>query len=187
MKRLFFVAMLAFATNLAQAQKQNVTVDSEAKPNIDFSKYKTYVWASQVDNKLDPGLYFLNDLVLKKQVRDAVGFSMDGRGYKFTRQNPDLIVNFRVFDQATTIKGYTSAGSDYFSPGELQSLGDEQDIKVQPGTILINIIDNKTDQAIWQGLASGLTTDNGFDRQQGKIREAVNLIFNKYPYRADKF
>ncbi|WP_338872089.1 DUF4136 domain-containing protein [Spirosoma sp. SC4-14] len=185
MKRLFFIAALALASSLTQAQ--TVTVNSEAKPNTDFSKYKTYVWASQVDSKLDPGLYFLNDLVLKKQIRDAVAFSMDGRGYKFNRQNPDLIVNFRVFDQPTTIKGYTGAGSDYFTPGEIQTLGDEQDIKVQPGTILINLVDTKTDQAIWTGLASGLTSDNGFDRQQGKIREAVNLIFNKYPYRADSY
>ncbi|WP_420151405.1 DUF4136 domain-containing protein [Spirosoma sp.] len=185
MKRLFFVAALALATGLTQAQ--NVTVNSEAKPNTDFSKYKSYVWASQVDNKLDPGLYFLNDLVLKKQVRDAVGFAMDGRGYKFTRQNPDLIANFRVFDKPATIKGYTNTGSDYFSAGEVQSLGDEQDIKVQPGTILVNLVDTKTDQVVWTGLASGLTSDNGFNRQQGKIREAVNLIFNQYPYRADKY
>ncbi|MCK8491201.1 DUF4136 domain-containing protein [Spirosoma sp. RP8] len=185
MKRLFFIALLGLATSLTQAQ--NVTVNSETKPNTDFSRYKSYVWASQVDRKLDPGYYFLNDLVLKKQIREAVGFAMDGRGYKFNRQAPDLIVNFRVFDKPTTIKGYTSAGSDYFSSNEVQALGDEQDIKVEAGTILINLIDTKTDQAVWQGLASGLTSNNGFDRQQGKIREAINLIFNKYPYRADKF
>lgn len=185
MKRFFFLAAFALVASLTQAQ--TVTVDSEMRPNTDFSRYKSYAWASQVDNKLDPGLYFLNDLVLKKQIRDAVGFAMDGRGYKFMRQNPDLLVNFRVFDKPTTIKGYTSQGSDYFSASEVQSLGDEQDIQVQPGTILVNLVDNKTDQVIWTGLASGLTTNNGFDRQQGKIREAVNLIFNRFNYRADSY
>jgi hypothetical protein len=185
MKRLFFVAALALTTSLTQAQ--DVTVDTETKPNTDFSKYKSYVWASQVDSQGDKGAYFLKDPNLKKQVRDAVGFSMDGRGYKFTRQSPDLIVNFRVFDKPTTIKGYTGSGSDYFNPSEVQSLGDEKDVQVKAGTILINMVDAKTDQAVWQGLASGLTSSSGFARQEGKIREAVNLIFNNYPYRADKF
>ncbi len=156
MKRLFFVAALALTTSLLQAQK--ITVNTETTPNIDFSKYKTYTWASQVDSKLDPGLYFLNDLVLKKQIRDAVGFSMDGRGYKFQRQNSDLLVNFRVFDRPATIKGYTNSGSGYFGPGELQSLGDEKDIKVQPGSVLVNLVDTKNDRVIWTGVASGLTS-----------------------------
>ena len=186
MKRLFFVAALALTASLTQAQ--NISVNSETSPNTDFSKYKTYTWASQVDGKMDPGLYFLNDLVLKNQIRDAVGYAMNGRGYKIQRQNPDLIVNFRVFDKPTTIKGYTNTGSDYFGPGEVNSLGDEKDIKVQPGTILVNIVDTKNDKVVWTGMASGMaTTSNGFNRQKEKIDEATNLIFQKYPYRADKY
>lgn len=48
-------------------------------------------------------------------------------------------------------------------------------------------IDLKTGQVIWRGLASGLTHTNGFDRTDNNIREAVNLIFSKYEYRADKY
>lgn len=90
----------------------------------------------------------MNDLVLKKQIRDAVGFSMDGRGYKFQRQNPDLIVNFRVFDKPTTIKGYASSGSGYFGTDEVQSLGEEKDINVQSGSVLVNLVDTKNDQVV---------------------------------------
>ena len=185
MKRFLFVAALCLTVHLVQAQ--NVIVDSETKPDTDFSKFKTYTWASQVDNTLDQGRYFLSDQTLKKQIRDAVSYAMDGRGYQFTRQNPDLIVNFRVFDKPTTIKGYTGGNSGYFGANEVQGLGDEQDIQVKEGTIIVNIVDTKTDQAIWRGLASGLTSGNSFNRQEGKIREAVNLIFNKYAYRADKY
>ncbi|GAB3959976.1 hypothetical protein GCM10028805_57070 [Spirosoma harenae] len=185
MKRLFFVAVLLLATRLTQAQ--NVTVNSETKPNTDFSRYKTYTWAVQVDNKANQSRYFMNDANLKRQVRDAVGFAMDGRGYRLMRQNADLLVNFRVFDKPATIKGYASTGTDYFGPGEVQSLGDEQDVNVQSGTILINLVDTKTDQVVWTGWASGFTTSNGFANQQGKIREAVSLIFNQFSSRADNY
>lgn len=185
MNRLFLGAALMLAASLTQAQ--NVTIDSELRPNIDFSHFKSYAWASQPDTKQDPKPNAKNDLALKRQVRDAIGNAMDGRGYTLNRQSPDLIVNVRMFDQPTTIKGYTGSTTDNITPGEVQSLGTEKDINVQAGTILVNLVDTKTDQAVWQGLASGLTSSNGLDRQEGKVREAVNLIFNKYPYRADKF
>ncbi|QMW03483.1 DUF4136 domain-containing protein [Spirosoma foliorum] len=180
MKRLFFVAAFALATSLTQAQ--NVTVDSELRPNIDFSHFKSYAWAVQPTSKQDAG----NALALKAQMRDAVANAMDGRGYTFNRQSPDLIVNFRVLDQPTTLKGYTE-GTSYFNTNDVQSLGKEKDIVVQAGTILVNLVDAKTDEAIWQGIASGLITANNRDHQEGKIREAINLIFNKYPYRADSY
>ena len=185
MKWLFLGAALMLAASLTQAQ--NVTIDSELRPNTDFSHFKSYAWASQPDIKQDSKLYAKNDLALKRQVRDAVGNAMDGRGYTLAPQSPDLIINVRVFDKPTTIKGYTGSSTDNITPGEIQSLGKETDINIQAGTILVNLVDTKTDQAVWQGLASGLTSTNGLDRQEGKIREAINLIFNKYPYRADKF
>ncbi|QDK78170.1 DUF4136 domain-containing protein [Spirosoma sp. KCTC 42546] len=182
MKRLFLGAALMLAASLTQAQ--NVTIDSEIRPNTDFSHFKSYAWATQPDTKQE---YARNSPVIKKQIRDAIGNAMDGRGYTLARQSPDLIVNVRVFDQPTTIKGYTGSDTDNVTPGAVQSLGKEKDINIQAGTILVNLVDTQTDQSVWQGLASGLTSTNGLDRQEGKIREAVNLIFNQYPYRADKF
>ncbi|WP_018618914.1 DUF4136 domain-containing protein [Spirosoma luteum] len=184
MKSLIIAAALLLTASLTQAQ--NVTVDAEKKLNFDFSKYKTFAWASQVDNKLDPGFYFLNDLELKKRIRDAVKSELEGRGYKYQRRAPDLIVNFRVFDKPTTITGYTSYGTTYFGT-ELRDPEDQKTFDVKAGSIIVNLIDVKTGQAVWRGLASGITSDNGFDRDQNKIKQAVNLIFEKYAYRADKY
>ncbi len=180
---MILAAALLLTAGLVQAQ--NVTVDADRKLNVDFSKYKTYTWASQVDNRLDPGFYFLNDLTLKKRIRDAVGFALDGRGYKLTRQSPDLLVNFRVFEKPTTIKGFTGYGTTYFGVGEVREPEDVTTFDVKAGSIILNLVDTKTGQVVWRGLASGLTNANGFDRDENRIRQAVNLIFEKYPYRAD--
>ncbi|QJW91529.1 DUF4136 domain-containing protein [Spirosoma taeanense] len=182
--RFFIAAALLLSVSLTQAQ--NVTVDADKKLNTDFSKYKTYTWASQVDNQLDPGLYFLNDLALKKRIRDAVAFALDGRGYKFTRQSPDLLVNFRVFDKAATVKGYTGYGSTYFGSNEVRDPEDVTTFDIKPGSIVVNLVDVKTGQVVWRGLATGLTNTNGFDRDENKIKQAVNLIFEQYSFRADK-
>ena len=164
-----------------------VTVDAEQKPNTDFSKYKTFTWASQVDSKLDPGFYFLNDLELKERIRKAVSNELQGRGYKMDRQSPDLMVNFRVFDKPTKIETYSDYGDNYFGTGEITSADGMKTIDVAAGSVILNLVDKKSGQVVWRGLASGLTNDNGFDRDQNNIKEAVNLMFNKYDYRADKY
>lgn len=185
MKRLLFVAALLLTAGFVQAQ--NVTIETDKKLNTDFSKYKTYTWASQVDNKLDPGFYFLNDLELKERIRNAVAFELAGRGYKLNRQTPDLLINFRVFDKATTIKGYTGYGTTYFGTTEVRQPEDEKTYNIKAGSIIINFVDTKTGQVVWQGVASGITNNNGFDRDHNKIKQAINLIFEKYPYRADSY
>lgn len=185
MKTILISVAILLMASLTWAQ--NVTVDVDKKLNIDFSKYKTYAWASQVDNKLDPGFYFLNDLELKERIRNAVAFALDGRGYKLDRQSPDLLVNFRVFDNPTTIKGYAGYGTTYFGNNEVREPEDQTTFDVKAGSIILNLIDKKTGQVVWRGLTSGLTNTNGFDRDQNKIKQAINLLFEKYAYRADKF
>lgn len=177
--------LLLMLTGLTFAQ--NITIDADKKLNTDFSKYKTYGWASQIDDKLDPGLYFLNDLALKERIRNAIGYEMDGRGYNYKRQSPDLLVNFRVFDQPATIRGFTGYGTTYFGSKEVREPEDVTTFEIKPGSIIINLVDTKTGQVVWRGLASGLTTNNGFDRRNNKIREAVTLLFNEYNFRADSY
>jgi len=184
MKTIMIMAMLLVTTGLAGAQ--NVTIDADKKLNTDFSRFKTYTWASQVDSKLDAGLYFLNDLALKERVRNAVSFALDGRGYKLNRQSPDLLVNFRVFDKPATIRGYSGYGTTYFGNNEVRQPEDLTTFEVKAGSLIVNLIDTKTGQIVWRGLASGLTNANGFDGQENKIKQAVNLIFEKYAYRADQ-
>lgn len=185
MKNVLIAAGLFLATSLTQAQ--DVTVDTDKKLNTDFSKYKTYTWASQVDNKLDPGLYFLNDLELKERIRSAVSSELAGRGYKFTRQSPDLLVNFRVFEKQTTIKGYNGYGTTYFGTNEVREPEDATTYDVKAGSIILNMVDMKTGQSVWRGIASGITNGNGFDRDHNKIKQAINLIFEKYTFRADNY
>ncbi|QKZ11314.1 DUF4136 domain-containing protein [Spirosoma sp. KUDC1026] len=185
MKTVFFALALLLTATLTQAQQ--MTTDVDQATDVNFDKYKTYAWASQVDSKLDPGLYFLNDLELKKRIRDAVAFSLDGRGYKFTRNSPDLLVNFRVFDKPTKIEGYESYGVSYFGANEIREPEDKKTFEVPAGSVILNLVDTKSGQVIWRGISSGLTNTNGFDRDENKVKQAINLLFEKYSYRADKY
>ncbi len=187
MKKILSIFAAVFLLSACSRQANVVTVDADKKLNTDFSQYKSFTWASQVDSKLDPGFYFLNDLELKDRIRNAVSYELEARGYAVNRQSPDLIVNFRVFDKATTIKGYTGYGTTYFGAEEVREPEDAKTFEVKAGSIILNLIDKKSGQVVWRGLASGLTNANGFDRNENKVKEAVKLMFDKYEYRADKY
>lgn len=163
---------------------QDITVQADKKLNNDFGKYKTFYWTSQVDSKLDEGFYFLNDLILKTNTRNAIQSEMEGLGYKLQSTSPDLMVNFRLFDKSTELKSHESYGVSYWSGIEVHDPEDLKTYEVDAGTLLISILDVKKGDIVWQGFASGLINGKAFIKDEAKIKEAVNLIFDKYEYRA---
>ncbi|HYF68327.1 MAG TPA: DUF4136 domain-containing protein [Ohtaekwangia sp.] len=184
-KNIILIVLLAPAMLI---QAQDITVRSDEKLNNEnVDNYNTYYWASQIDQTLDPGYYFLNDLVLKATIRDAVKGELEGRGYKSQVSNPDLIVNFRVFDQPVTIKGYEGYGTSYWGDMEFRTADDTTSYDLEAGTLIISLVDRAAGEIVWQGFASGLINDNAFIKDEGKIREAVNLIFDQYAHRATEY
>jgi hypothetical protein len=58
---------------------------------------------------------------------------------------------------------------------------------VKAGTLLVSLVDRKKGAIVWQGFASGLIDNNQFIKDEVKIHEAVNLIFENYGMRADNY
>lgn len=177
--------MSVFVVGAAHAQ--TITVESDRVLDTDFSKYKTFGMASHIDSQLDEGLYFLNDLVLKAQVRDAVKNELRGLGYEQDPNDPDLIVNFRVFDQPVTLKGFEGYGTGYWGDQNYRQISDTTSYNVEAGTLLVSMADRESGNVVWQGFASGLIENNMFMKDEGKVLEAVNLIFEEYNQRAREY
>jgi len=54
-------------------------------------------------------------------------------------------------------------------------------------TLLVSMADRESGKVVWQGFASGLIENDAFIKDEGKIREAVNLIFEEYNQRAKEY
>jgi len=187
MKKLMMGLVLLFAA--AATYAQGITVHSEQADNIDYSKYKNFAWASSVSNDLEPGVYFMNDLVLKAQIREAVKSELMGRGYNLseTPDQSDMVVNFRVFDKAVTLRGNEGYGESYWGSDSFGGISDEITYDVQPGTLLVSLADRKSGKVIWQGFASGLIDNNQFVKDEVKIREATKSIFDEFSQHAKEY
>ena len=171
---------------LGTAQAQKIIVKGDRELGTDFGKFKSFYWANHagMDNN---GIYFLNDLIFKADVRDAVEHELQGLGYRMEPQSPDLIVNFRVFDQKARIKGYEGYGQGYWGTEEYRQASDTVSYAVGPGTLIVSLVDRKTGTMVWQGFASGLINNNEFIKDEAKIREAVSLIFDEFGMRATDY
>lgn len=185
MKKLSIVLLFVFALFTQCSEKTyKVAADRNLDEDVNFDQYKTYAWASQVDNKQN-GIFFLNDLVLKDLVRHAVSHELDSRGYDYKQDAPDLVANFRVFEGPVEIRGLTGLGDDYWGVNELKDYDDTRTYKLDEGSIIVQLVERESGKLVWQGYASGLTDGNVFDKNEEKINTAVSKIFDEYPYRAD--
>ncbi|HYC84578.1 MAG TPA: DUF4136 domain-containing protein [Chryseosolibacter sp.] len=184
MKQLFIALMLTFGALATAAQ--TITVRSDEIEDADFTKYKTFYWASQVDNELDAGVNFLNDVVLKAQIRDAVKGEMTGLGYEINKDNADMIVNFRVFDKPVRLRGGEGYGPEYWGD-QAAGMPDTSSYDLEAGSLIISFADRNTGRIVWQGFASGLINNNEFIKDEGTVREAVNLIFEEFGRRAKDY
>lgn len=112
-------------------------------------------------------------------VRDAVEHEMASRGYTYQPAGGDLVVNFRSFDQPTEITSTSSLGEGYWGTGESYPFNDQHKVKLDRGSILVQLIDRKKGEEVWQGYASGLTDGNVFNKNKDKVYVAVGQIFNQ--------
>jgi hypothetical protein len=207
MKRLKIAVLLLFVS-VGYTYAQDITVQGETKVNTDFRKYKTFGWLQDSDHgpiyaytyrAFEPtttgdvivysysGIIPSADSLVNHTVRRAVDSELEGRGYKKASINPDLLVTYRVFDRNTAIKGYNNDTPAKVGSQEVRQPEDTVTYRLEPGTLLISLIDAKTGQAIWEGFASGLASNGDIIDDKTKVKEATNLIFGKYKYRADKF
>ncbi len=186
MKRAGIIALiLTILTSVSFAQ--TITVEGDKNLDKDVSNFKTFGWTSQVDNSLDEGLYFLNDLVLKAEIRNAVEAELRGLGYEKTSENPDMVVNFRVFEKPVTLRGFEGMGTTYWDQTTVRDPESVTEYEVEAGTIMVHLVDRRTGEIIWHGFASGLIDNNKFLKDSGKIREAVNLVFEEFGERATEY
>jgi hypothetical protein len=187
MMRVFVMVLTFFVVTVGFGQQDRIQVESDKALKADFSRFKTFAFASMIDSDAEIGFYFLDDLVLKSQLREAVEEQLMGLGYRMDKKSPDLIVNFRVFEEPTTLKGFEGYGGSYWGNAKYRQISDQATYHVKAGTLLLSFAASKSAEVVWQGFASGLINENKFIKDKATIREAVSLLMEEYGVRANSY
>ncbi len=187
MKKTFVFLACCVLYVASQAQVQ-VGADKNFTKSLD--DYKTYAWSTSIDQIpsdqifIAPnGVYVFNNESVRSKIKDAIEYELSAKGYHKVQNNPDILVLFTITEQAGNLKTYN--GYEMIDNG-LDSVRTPNDVtvtKIDPGTLIINLIDAKTGVVAWQGYASGILKPDMINDNM-KVREAVSSIFSKFDFKA---
>ena len=120
-------------------------------------------------------------------IMDAISNELEGRGYREDQASGDLIVSYQVLDKKAQLHGYNNDDPITLSSGEqVRTAEDTTVFALEPGTLLITLIDAKTSHVVWDGFSKDLVSNDAFTTDEVKLKEAVHNVFQQFKYTADK-
>ncbi|HYG38106.1 MAG TPA: DUF4136 domain-containing protein [Cytophagales bacterium] len=147
-------------------------VESDYSYQGNFKKYTSFNFAN--DGALE------NDSIDYETIKDAIKYQMQIHGYKFTEKKPSILVFYKIFNSNLQYNGYYQPElNEWIKRGNEDEAYDPVKYSLINGTLLIQFVDSKKNQSIWQGYASGVFDVNN-DNNERYMKSAVRSIFDKY-------
>jgi hypothetical protein len=171
--------VLAFAALVASGCATTMTAGSHSERGLDFARYRTYDWGPADalptgDPRLD------GNPVFKDQLQGAVERELALKGFELAAAGtPDLLIHYHAHVSERIRIGAT--GQPYANcPGD-ECLGEV--IEYEAGTIVLDIVDTRTNRVIWRGWAQdsveGILDDP--DKLEEKVNESVKRMLARLP------
>lgn len=163
------ILMLLFSLPLLIFSQHAPVVKTKTKLNSDFYKYKSFGWTEMAS--------------ANEYIKKAIQEELIARGYHQDERNSDLIVSYRVLEKRTRVNGFV--GEPTVVRGEeSRNVEDTTSYTLEPGTLMVSMIDRKTSEVVWDAFASGLATPDSFAVRPEKAREVVRRIFDEFKHRS---
>ncbi len=171
-------ALLIVLAGCATSPVQYANFDRSA----DFSAYQTFSFYPEPGT--DKRGY---STLVTKYFQKAIRREMEALGYRFSNDNPDLLVNFamsikdksEVQSSGPTI-GYYSYRHGLYSVWPMYDR-DVRTVNYKQGTANIDVIDAAREQLIWEAVAEGRLTTKAMDNAEETISTVVAQMFDRYP------
>ena len=163
----------------------------EKDDTANFSSYRTFAWVETKADKNDSTKTPVSDLT-EQSLTKAVSAELIKAGWKESKK-PDVLLTYNVlvekavkqtadpvYSQSATryyYNPYSRRWMSVYYPSQFMGY-DRNQQQVREGTVIINMIDAKTDKTVWQGW----TTDevNSKNLTAKEIQSSVKSIFKKF-------
>jgi len=164
-------------------------VESDYSYRGNFRHYRTYDFVTGTGLTADSSR-------LGQSLREAIQQRFLAQGYRLTHRRPDMLVNFRVYQGDMNFHGFAQEDLSQWIKRNIEENDDtpkEDRQGYQPvrlllaeGTLLVTLIDVKSNRAVWNGYASGVTVPEG---PMGIIvlRRSVRSILDRYRVFTEEF
>lgn len=179
MKNLRLLSVLFIAAIAASCS--SIRVSSDYDDRADFTAYKTYGFFKDGIDKAD-----ISDLD-KKRIMRAIDDEFTKKGYTKS-DKPDLLVNFFTKSRKEVNIGNYNNGWGWGygwgwggGPWGWGWGGNYTSVRTDTeGTLYIDLVDPNKQELVWQGVGTGLLTQDR-DKKQQLINEFVAKILTQFP------
>jgi hypothetical protein len=159
------------------ACSSSYVVNSDYDRGVNFRNYTTYRIVNDSEGKGDP---ILNSSLNQKRINQAMNAEMQARGYTASQNDADLIIRYQTDLRDRQYSQNINPGFGYWGWWG----GNNTQVRTyEQARLIINLIDAKTNQLVWQGWATGEAKKPAKD-QDAAIRDQVYRIMQQYPHRA---
>jgi len=150
-------------------------------PNADLGGFKTFNFESQLGTDRDAGARSLESQYFIQSAKRE----MELRGYQYAETNPDLTLNFYIAtkEKIRTTSTPTAGGYYGYRGGYYGAYGGYETTVQQytEGTVTVDVIDQSTDQLVWEGTAVGRITEKVMQNLEASVDAVTQEIFLSYP------
>lgn len=162
----FGAAMLLASGALAQ----KVTTDYQK--DADFSRYKTFMWIMEPKTR--------NPLT-RQRVIDDVNAALSGKGLTLVTSDADVSVaaHAATEEERTLDTFYDGFGGGWRWHGGFGSATTTVNT-YEVGTLVVDLFDARTKEAIWRGTSSKTLSDNP-EKNAISLNKAVAKMFEHFP------
>lgn len=159
-------------------------VTANYDPSADFSKYKTYSWETPKSPVLDSSV---NNPILNKRIAVAVDTQLAAKGFKKVDSDADFLVGYHValenkvsVTSMNNYYGYARGGWGWNYP--YRGRGGVDVYEYQQGTLVLDMVDPKTNSLIWRGSAQAEVDQYAKQAKKDKLlNDAVAGMLEKFP------
>ena len=160
------LAMLLAGSALAQK------VTTDYAKGVDFGKYKTFTWIKEPKT---------TDPLMQRRIVDDVNATLAAKGLTLAPSNSDLAVaaHAATKEERSLDTFYNGFGGGWRWGGGLGSATTRVNT-YEVGTLVIDIFDARTKEAIWRGTSSKTLSDKPEKNVEG-LNKAVAEMFKNFP------
>jgi hypothetical protein len=168
--------LAGLAAVLVAAGCSSMSVHSDYDHNVDFSKYRTWSWLPKKSESMDTGAGI--SPIVKRRIADAIGEELSAKGFQKASSPDFYVVFFAGVQQRQELR---SSGPVYGPYGYGFGWGatDIYTYTYEEGSLVIDVVDAKKNEAVWRGTASGVVGRDSGDGQ--KVDEVVRKVLMSFP------
>jgi len=170
------------AAGCATTGRVPARIDYDKK--ADFSVYRTFGFPKETGT--DRGGY---STLITSYFKNSVTTAMEARGYKYTEDHPDLLVNFYMNTRDRTelrpnpsmSLGYGYYGYRYGLYNAWPFYDEDRTVTYKVGTINLDIVDAEKKQLIWEGVSEGRVSEEAMANPRVTVNAVVTELMRQYP------